>query len=130
MVPAHQVIQAREIDAHTAARYLSEYDLVDPDGLATVDSVCKAGQAYEMDLSRSFNGKLVYVLEVCGPIAWITAAAGTTRGAAASVLWFIERQARALGASILQFQTVRRGLMRLAERRGYERRGSLLAVAL
>ena len=59
------------------------------------------------------------MLESFGCELWITAAGGTTPRHTAIALDMIERQARADGFKVLKFQTVRRGLIRLAQKCGY-----------
>lgn len=81
------------------------------------------GQCFALDLP---GGRLVYVLELLGPCLWITAAAGNTTNATAQALATIELQAVRMGAMAVKFQTVRRGLVRLAQRAGYSSTGFVL----
>lgn len=119
---------AQKITSIQAAAHLSTFDLVDPEGLATVGSVCRSGQCFALDLS---TGRLVYVVELIGSALWITAAAGRTCAPSlASLLNHIEDQARRIGAHLVKFQTVRRGLVRLAQRLGYTQHGFVLSKAI
>lgn len=121
------MVHAQAISQATAAHHLALFRLVDPEGIDTVKSVCARGQAWAL----SIDGRtMVYVLERIGPALWITAAAGRTKAATLATLAHIEQQARAMGARLVQFQTARPGLVRLARRAGYEQNGFVLAKVI
>lgn len=121
------MVSAQAISATDAARHLAAFDLVDPEGIDTVASVCARGQAWAL----AFDGNtLVYIIEKIGTALWITAAAGTTKAATLATLAHIEQQARSMGARLVQFQTARPGLARLARRAGYQQSGFVLAKVL
>jgi hypothetical protein len=118
------MVSAQKITSADAAAHLSAFDLVDPEGSATVASVCATGQCFALDFD---SGRLVYVVQLIGSALWITAAAGHTQAAARATLAFIESQARTAGARLVKFQTVRHGLVRLARRSGYVQSGYVLS---
>lgn len=121
------MVHAQKVSQSAAVRHLAAFDLVDPEGCDTVEDVCARGQAYALQ----FDGApLVYVLEKLGCSVWITAAAGATKAATLATLDHIEQQARAMGARLVQFQTARPGLVRLARRAGYQQSGYVLAKVL
>lgn len=121
------MVSAQKISRDQAAAHLCAFNLVDPEGSASVAGVCAAGECFALDFE---SGRLVYVVELIGPALWITAAAGRTQAAALATLQYIETQARAIGARLVKFQTVRRGLVRLARRAGYVQTGFVLSKAL
>lgn len=118
---------AQKITADAAAAYLSDFELIDPEGRADLAQVCRAGDCFALDFA---DGRLVLVLERIGAALWITACAGRTRAAARATLDAVESYARALGARLVKFQTVRRGLVRLARRAGYVQNGFVLCKVL
>jgi hypothetical protein len=118
---------AQKISREEAAAHLCAFRLVDPEGSATVAGVCAAGDCYALDFP---SGRLVYVLELIGSALWITAAAGHTQGALFALLAYVEAQAKQFDANLVKFQTVRRGLVRLARRAGYSQSGFVLSKVI
>ncbi len=103
-----------EADACAA---LSQFRLIDPAGLCTVQQAVAGAQCWRLS---SATGSVVYAVKDHPAVAWVSAAAGATRySMAAAVFSVIERQARARGLRYVQFQTARRGLVRRAEACGY-----------
>jgi hypothetical protein len=121
------MVSSQEISRADAAAQLARFDLVDPEGCATVDSVVRNGKCFALDFP---TGRMVYVVELIGSALWITAAAGRTRAATLATLSHIETQARAMGARLVKFQTVRRGLVRLASRAGYAQHDYVFSKAI
>lgn len=66
------------------------------------------------------TGRVVYGVMRNGETLWCVAAAGQGSGMARAGLDYLERQARANRCSRVGFQTVRRGLVRIAEKQGFE----------
>lgn len=92
--------------------------MADPCGRDTVRSAVAGAQCWAF---YTPHGLAVVAVRITGPRAWITAAASRTVQAMASpVLTMIEAQAAGQGAQYIGFQTVRRGLLRLARARGYQ----------
>jgi hypothetical protein len=118
---------AEKISREAAAAHLCAFRLVDPEGSATVAGVCAAGECFAINLP---SGRLVYVLELIGCALWVTAAGGRTRNAARLTLQYIEHQARKLGARLVKFQTVRPGLVRIAQGLGYQQNGFVLSKVI
>lgn len=106
-----------EITEDAACKFLSQFKLIDPDGLATIASVVTGAHCRLMTLPA---GRVVYCLTFAGPCAWIAAAAGVSDASVtAQGLQVIETSARTMGATSIGFQTARRGLVRRATACGY-----------
>lgn len=89
---------------------------LDPEGKATPESAAQAGECV------SFVGPFGIVhcsINFLGRVAWIVAGAGGGNGMAGPVLEAIEKEAKRRGCECVGFQTVRPGLRRIAEARGY-----------
>ena len=109
----------QEISEIQACEFLSKFDLIDPDGTATIASAVAGAHCRMLTLPA---GRVVYCLTFAGPCAWIAAAAGfTSASVTAQGLQMIEAQARKMHATSIGFQTARLGLVRRAVSSGYLR---------
>jgi hypothetical protein len=113
---AHDPQGLTRISAGQAARAFASCVGLDPQGRATPDSAASAGESFALDTP---SGRLIYTLSMDAGGCWIHGAAGTGSGLTAAGLACIEAQARAAGCTRVAFQTVRRGLVRQAQRLGY-----------
>lgn len=110
-------MKPKPISRDHAARAFEVCAGMDPQGVATPQSVAGAGQCFALEAP---TGRVVYALELRqGGAAWIHAAAGQGGGMTAAGLEAVEQQARAAGCAWVGFQTMRRGLVKLAQARGY-----------
>jgi hypothetical protein len=96
---------------------------LDPEGIATPHSVAGAGQSFTLTTP---TGKVTYTLSIkAGGCCWIHGAAGTGQGMTESGLDVVEAQAAAAGCVRVGFQTMRRGLIQRASRKGYRITGQV-----
>ncbi len=95
-------------------------------GKYSLDSIMERGQCFVVE----GEGGIVaaYVLQAQGPELWVMAAAGAESGACltAEMAGQIEARAKAHGFASVGFQTKRRGLVRKAEKLGYEVAGYIM----
>lgn len=90
---------------------------LDPQGLETPESAAMVGECYA---AAGELGRVAFSVVFSDGGAWVVAAAGGGREAmAADTLDAIEQLARKRGCTWVGFQTMRRGLHRIATRRGY-----------
>lgn len=89
---------------------------LDPDGIATPQSAAQSGQSFVLTNSA---GRLTFTASIKGRALWVHAAAGEGQGMAAAGLHCLEQIARANRVQSVEFQTLRMGLVRVAEKRGY-----------
>ena len=103
--------------------------IVDPAGMATPRSVAQTGQAYRLQTTA---GELVFnVTKTASGAMWIEAAAGNgADDLTAAGFEMIEAIAQAAAAHSVGFQTARPGLVRKAQRHGYEVVGWILKKAM
>lgn len=95
---------------------------LDPEGIATPQSVAMAGASFRL---QTKTGELVYTVSKIGREMWIHGAAGAGHGMTRAGLIVIEAMAKANGCGTVAFQTVRRGLVKLAAAAGYETAGAI-----
>ncbi len=121
----------QELSRAAAAAALAPIMHLEPSGQASADQVAGAGMPLQLDVE---GGRLVLVLDrrgACGRQLWIEAAVG--QGSAdltAAGLRFVEETGRHAGCQEVAFQTSRRGLVRRAERLGYQVHGFILRKAI
>ena len=102
-----------------AVRAFSRCLGLDPQGQATPESAAAAGELFKL---CGPGGHVVMSVEFDpGGVAWIHAAAGQGQGMTAQALACVERLAATRNCHAVEFQTLRAGLVRLAERSGYRR---------
>lgn len=126
---AHARVQ--EVSREAAARALASVVARDPDGLATAENVAAAGVPLLLEVE---GGHATMVLARRGPGArqlWVEGAVGGGEADMTAIgLRFIEDTAHQAGCTEVAFQTSRRGLVRKAERLGYQVRGYILRKAI
>lgn len=89
---------------------------LDPEGLDAHLTAADIGQCFQLTNPR---GSVVYSVGPANKSFWIHAAAGMGQGMTEAGLAAIECQARRSGCRVVGFQTLRRGLIRRAQRLGY-----------
>lgn len=99
-----------------AAQAFAACAALDPEGQATPESL--AGSGVNLRLIGHQGECLVNVGEQEGAF-WIFGAAGRSQGITPSGLQTLERIALRCGLERVRFQTIRRGLVRQAQRAGY-----------
>ncbi|MDF3822340.1 hypothetical protein P3G55_20720 [Leptospira sp. 96542] len=92
---------------------------IDPDGRDTPDEMARAGKCFKV--SASGCAVFMSIGSQAGQM-WCFAAAARqgSRGMADVALHFLEHAARVTGHATAGFQTARMGLVRRAQRRGWE----------
>lgn len=111
-------MEAQEISSLEACAYLYQFGLIDPLGVDTVQTVTEGAKCLRL---VCVLGVVAVCVKRAGCALWITAAAGnTSKPMARQVLTFVERYAAKEGAQTVHFQTVRRGLVRVAKSAGYQ----------
>lgn len=111
-----QALTVRAATRDEAVRAFAACAGLDPERQATPESAADAGELV------SFVGPFGVVhcsINFLGRVAWIVAGAGGGNGMAGPVLEAIEKEAKRRGCECVGFQTVRPGLRRIAEARGY-----------
>lgn len=111
-----QTLKMVQATREEAARAFVACAGLDPEGKATPESAAEQGECV------AFVGPFGVVhstIDFAGAQAWIVAAAGGGNGMAGDVLAAIEAEAARRGCSSVGFQTMRAGLRRVAQRRGY-----------
>lgn len=81
-----------------------------------------AGQCFAL---TGPNGSVAVSIDFGGGVAWVVGAAGGGGGMASDTLEAIEQMSRRAGCHTVGFQTPRRGLVRVAKRRGYIQTGTI-----
>lgn len=123
--------QVQELSREAAVQAFAPVVRRDPDGLATAENVAAAGLAMRLSVE---GGQLVLVLDRrgdCGRQLWIEGAVGEgSADLTAAGLRFVEETGRHAGCAEVAFQTSRRGLVRKAERLGYQVHGFILRKAI
>lgn len=120
--------QVEEIGEAQACDYLSRFRLVDPLGRDTVATAVRGCRCWRVSCPA---GCVVFAMRIKAGRAWVSCAAGETRGMTATLLAAIEDRARAAGAGWVGFQTVRRGMLRRVRPFGYvETKRSLPGFAM
>lgn len=111
-----QALTIRRITTSQAARAFVACAGLDPAGAETPESAAQAGECFA---AVGPSGAVAFAVEFAEGVAWVVAAAGGGSGMAGDTLAAIESLARGRGCSLVGFQTVRPGLRRIAQRRGY-----------
>lgn len=122
-----EVVSISSLDANTAAALMAGIESKDPRGIATpidVLRICQGGQCFAATQPES-HSQAVYVLVVKNGQAWIDACQGSGEiDFTATLLPAIELQASRLDS--VAFQTARRGLVRKAQKNGYQVTGWIM----
>ena len=122
-------IHLSRVDASTAAAILAGCHTLDPCGLTTardIEAMTREGHCFA---ATAPNSQAVYVIKVLNGTAWIDACKGF--GAvdwSQTLLPIIEAQAK--GCAAVAFQTKRRGLVRKAQKQGYQVAGYIMKKAI
>lgn len=105
------------VSREEAARAFEACAAFAPDAQTTPQGVAADGDCYRFTTPA---GVLTYSASVLGECYWVNGAAGTGRQLTERGLAAIEYQARQFGCRRVGFTTVRPGLIRKAERLGYQ----------
>jgi uncharacterized protein YceK len=89
---------------------------MDPDGIATPETVAEAGQCFTLTTEE---GWVTFSASGCNSVLWIHAAKGQGAGMTRAGLACVERMARHNRLQYVEFQTLRLGLVHIAEKHGY-----------
>lgn len=111
-----QALTLERISQAEAARAFSVCAGLDPQGIETPQSAAQAGECFA---AVGQGGRVALALDFGGGVAWVIAAAGGGTGMAGATLAAVEHLARQRGCQLVGFQTMRRGLVRVASKRGY-----------
>lgn len=134
MAHVEAALTLRRITTSEAAQAFAACVGLDPEGRATPYTAAAAGECFAVESAAGSVAVSVQFDRARG-VAWIVGAAGGGESMAGPVLGFLERIAAHRGCKRLAFQTVRRGLQRVALRAGYHQtenkgRGFVLAKNL
>lgn len=111
-------LQVQELSSQDARQAFEAIPVPDPWGEATPESLARGGVPFKLTTA---GGCGVFVLERQGDAVSILGASGKAAEDLTSIgLELIEDCTRQAGARRVKFQTARRGLVRKAERRGYQ----------
>lgn len=116
------IVHMGQVDPAQAARAYAAHVHLDPQALATPESLAAAGPSFGI---QTQDGATVFTLSAAGGECWVHAAAGTGYGMTAPTFAIIEQIAARAGCNRVAFQTVRRGLVRRARRLGYQIAGEI-----
>jgi hypothetical protein len=111
-----QSLTLRRITTSEAAQAFKACAGLDPQAKQTPEGAANAGECFAV---KGAGGEVAFSIAFNGGVAWVHAAAGGGDNMAGAVLEKIERLARAHQCFCVAFQTMRRGLKRVAEARGY-----------
>lgn len=101
-----------------AEQILREHQVPDPTGLATPESMAKAGQAFK---GEAEGGGGMFIVNKNGHQLWIEAATGRAADDLTELgLALFEQMAQQAGCTEVAFQTARPGLMRKSCAAGFE----------
>lgn len=116
------IVHMGQVDPAAAAQAYAAHVHLDPQGIATPESLAAAGPSFGIETE---SGQSVFTLRTDGAECWIQAAAGSGYGMTAPTFAVIEAIAARAGCHRVAFQTVRRGLIRRARRLGYHIAGQV-----
>lgn len=119
---AHDSQALRRISKQEAAQAFAACAGLDPEGKATPESAAAGGECFALSEP---SGTVAFAVQFRGGVAWVLAAAGGGANMAGRTLEAIERLAKANDCFVVAFQTVRRGLQRVALGRGYQTAGNI-----
>lgn len=121
-------LQLEEVSQAEAARVMRDAGLRTAFGFHTAEQLAEGGECFRLTTA---DGSGVFVLSRAGDVLWIDGAGSCGgQGLTEAGLEVIERAARGQGCSAVGFQTMRRGLVRRAERAGFEVVGFLMKKAV
>lgn len=126
---APQKIELSRLEPGLAAALLVGCERLDPSGLCSAADLLPMAQAGQCFAATAEKAQAVYIVQVQNGVAWISA----TKGAGPvdwSALLLPVIEAQAAGAAAVGFQTARRGLVRKAQKQGYEVTGWILKKPL
>lgn len=107
----------RPIPAHIAAQRLASVAELDPSGMTTPEALAAHCKAHQCAESTGQDGRASVAYAVVNGVVWVIAAAGDGQGMTAQLTSDL---AAVPGARAIAFQTKRRGLVRRAERLGFQ----------
>lgn len=122
MAHVPQALTVRSLDKHQAARAFEPIVHLDPERKTTAAGAAMAGHCFAV---AGPGGVVAVSVDFGGGVAWVVAAAGGGGGMASDTLGALEHLARRAGFHTVGFQTLRRGLVRVAQRRGYINTGTI-----
>lgn len=116
------IVGMNQVQPDEAARIFAPLVGLDPERSATAEAIAKAGPTFRIQAQA---GELVFTVSARDGTCWVHAARGTGRGMTEVGLRVIEELAREAGCHAVGFQTLRRGLLRQAQRLGYRIAGHI-----
>ncbi|MGV0983490.1 MAG: hypothetical protein ACOYB2_02980 [Limnohabitans sp.] len=117
MAHVPQALIIRRITKDEAARAFMACAGLDPEGKETPEHAAQAGECFAV---AGKGGEVALSVAFRGGVAWVMAAAGGGDRMAGPTLEAIERLAKAHDCFVIAFQTMRKGLKRVAVGMGYE----------
>jgi hypothetical protein len=128
-VAVEKTLCLSRLEPHLAAQLLAGCDQLDPTGTTSAADLRHMTEAGRCFAASSGTSQAVYILKVLNGVAWVDACKGDgPLDWTGTLLPVIEAQAA--GCTAVAFQTQRRGLVRRAQRQGYEVAGYILKKAL
>lgn len=122
---ATQKIELSRLEPGLAAALLVGCERLDPSGMFCAADLLPMTQAGQCFAATADHAQAVYVVQVKNGVAWISAAKGTGPIDWSAVL-LPTIEAQSAGAASVAFQTARRGLVRKAQKQGYEVTGWIM----
>lgn len=116
------IVGMTTVQPDEAARLYAPLVGLDPQRQATADSIANAGPSFRIETEA---GQAVFTLSANAGRCWIHAARGTGQGMTEVGLNVIEQLAKEAGCKAVGFQTMRRGLLKKAQRLGYRIAGQV-----
>lgn len=116
------IVGMSTVEPDEAARIFAPLVGLDPQRSATAEGIAKAGPTFRIETGV---GHAVFTLSAKAGFCWVHAARGAGQGMTEVGLNVIEQIARQAGCHAVGFQTLRRGLVRKAQRLGYRIAGQI-----
>lgn len=122
-------IHLSRVDASTAAAILAGCHTLDPAGLTSAQDIAAMTERGHCFAATAPDSQAVYVIKVLNGTAWVDACKGFgPLDWSQTLLPIIEAQAK--GCAAVAFQTKRRGLVRQAQKQGYQVAGYIMKKAI
>ncbi len=116
------IVGMNTVEPGEAARIFAPLVGLDPERKATAEGIANAGPTFRIETE---DGNAVFTLSSKAGFCWVHAAKGAGQGMTEVGLNVIEQIARQAGCHAVGFQTLRRGLVRKAQRLGYHVAGQI-----
>lgn len=124
-----ETLQLSALEPHLAAQLLAGCAQLDPCGMLAERDIAGMTASAQCYAATTDAGQAVYLVRVKNGVAWVDAVKGTGRVNWRHVLLpVIEMQAK--GCAAVGFQTARPGVVREAQKQGYEITGWIMRKKL